>query len=92
MRVAVVARNTLLKFFFGEILDQLREDGAPRVHPSFFHPVDRRKEVNPVHFQFKSFLLRLPVISLIFNELGRPPENLAGQLCLEMLHSNDEGR
>jgi hypothetical protein len=42
-----VAGDTLLKFFFGEMLDELREDGASRVHPSLFHPVDRRKEVNP---------------------------------------------
>src|ERR1035437_7750845 len=43
----MVAGNTLLKFFFGQMLDQLREDGAARVHPSLFHPEDRRKEVNP---------------------------------------------
>ena len=30
-------------------------------------------------FQSKSFLLRPCVIGLIFNELGRLPENLAGQ-------------
>ena len=42
-----MAGNTLLKFFFGEMLHQLREDGASRVHPSLFHPVYRRKEVNP---------------------------------------------
>ena len=74
-----MAGNTLLKFFFGEMLDQLREDGASRVHPSLFHPVYRRKEVNPAPFQSKSFLLRLCVIGLIFNELDQPPENLAGQ-------------
>jgi hypothetical protein len=45
-----VAGNTLLKFFFGEMFDQLREDSASRVHPSLFHPVDRRKEVNPAFF------------------------------------------
>jgi hypothetical protein len=74
-----VAGNTLLKFFFGEMLDQLREDGASRVHQSLFHPIDRRKEVNPAPFQFKSFLLRPCVIGLIFNELGQLPDNLAGQ-------------
>ena len=74
-----MAGNTLLKFLFGEMLDQLREDGASRVHPSLFHPVDRRKEVNSVPFRFKSFLLRPCVIGLIFNELVRLPENLAGQ-------------
>jgi hypothetical protein len=30
----MVAGNTLLKFLFGQMLDQLREDGAARVHPS----------------------------------------------------------
>jgi hypothetical protein len=28
----------------------LREDSASRVHPSLFHPVDRRKKVNPAFF------------------------------------------
>ena len=46
----MVAGNTLLKFFVGQMLDQLREDGAARVHPSLFHPEDRRKEVNPAFF------------------------------------------
>jgi hypothetical protein len=45
VRVAVVTGNTLLKFFFGEMLNQLREDGASRVHPSLFHPIDKRKMV-----------------------------------------------
>ena len=75
----MVAGNTLLKFFFGQMLDQLREDGAARVHPSLFHPEDRQKEVNPALFQFKSFLLRPCVIGLTFNELDQLPENLAGQ-------------
>jgi hypothetical protein len=75
----MVAGNTLLKFFFGQMLDQLREDGAARVHPSLFHPEDRRKEANPALFQFKSFLLRPCVIMLIFNGLEWPPESLAGQ-------------
>ena len=74
-----MAGNTLLKFFFGEMLNQLREDGASRVHPSLFHPVDQRKEVNPAPFPFKSFPLRPCVIDLIYNELGRLLENLAGQ-------------
>src|SRR5271157_3745066 len=77
----MVAGNTLLKFFFGQMLDQLREDGAARVHPSLFHSEDRRKEVNPALFQFKSFLLRPCVIMLIFNGLEWPPEILAGQQC-----------
>src|SRR5438094_7132329 len=64
VRVAVVASDTLLKFFFGEMLDELRENGASRVHPSLFHPVARRKDVNPAPFQFKSFLLRPRVIGL----------------------------
>src|ERR1039457_2701469 len=34
----MVAGNTLLKFFFGQMLDQLREDGAARVHPSLVSP------------------------------------------------------
>jgi len=75
----MVAGNTLLKFFFGQMLDQLREDSAARVHPSLFHAEDRRKEVNPAFFQFKSFLLRPCVIMLIFNGLEQPPEMLAGQ-------------
>ena len=75
----MVAGNTLLKFFFGQMLDQLREDGAARVHPSLFHPEDRQKEVNPALFQFKSFLLRPCVTMLIFNGLEWPPEILAGQ-------------
>jgi len=74
-----MAGNTFLKFFFGEMLDQLREDGASRVHPSLFHPIDRRKEVESSLFPFKSFLLQTCVIELIFNELGQLPENLAGQ-------------
>ena len=74
-----MAGNTLLKFLFGQMLDQLREDGAARVHPSLFHPEDRQKEVNPALFQFKSFLLRPSVIMLIFNRLEWPPEILAGQ-------------
>ena len=77
----MVAGNTLLKFFFGQMLDQLREDGAARVHPSLFHPEDRRKEVNPALFQFKSFLRRSCVIMLIFNGLEWPPEILVGQQC-----------
>jgi len=77
----MVAGNTLLKFFFGQMLEQLREDGAARVHPSLFHPEDRQKEVNPALFQFKSFLLRPCVILLIFNGLEWPPEILAGQQC-----------
>jgi hypothetical protein len=59
-----VAGDALLKFFFGEMLDELREDGASRVHPSLFHPVDRRKEVNPAPLQFKSFLLQPRVTGL----------------------------
>jgi hypothetical protein len=43
------------------------------------HPVDRRKEVNPAPLPFKSFLLQPCVIGHIFNELGRLPDNLAGQ-------------
>jgi hypothetical protein len=85
-----VAGNTLLKFFFGEMLDQLREDGASRVHQSLFHPIDRRKEVNPAPFQFKSFLLRPCVIGLIFNELGQLPDNLAGQQCLVLIRRQPE--
>ena len=42
-------------------------------------PEDRRKEVNPALFQFKSFLRRLCIIMLIFNGLEWPPEILAGQ-------------
>src|ERR1019366_9564653 len=38
VRVAMVAGNTLLKFLFGQMLDQLREDGAARVHPSLVSP------------------------------------------------------
>jgi hypothetical protein len=34
----MVAGHTLLKFFFGQMLDQLREHGAARVHSSLFHP------------------------------------------------------
>jgi hypothetical protein len=75
----MVAGNTLLKFFFGEMLNQLREDGASRVHPSLFHPIDRRKQVKSSLFPCRSFLLRPCVIRLIFNELGRLPENLTGQ-------------
>ena len=74
-----MAGNTFLKFFFGEMLNQLREDGASRVHPSLFHPRDRRKEVKSSLFPFKSFLLRVCVIGLILNELDQLPENLAGQ-------------
>ena len=58
-----MAGDTLLKSFWG-MLDQLREDGASRVHLSLFHPVNRRKEVNPAPFQFKSFLLRPCIIGL----------------------------
>src|SRR5450756_834455 len=75
----MVAGNTLLKFLFGQMLDQLRENGAARVHPSLFHPEDSRKEVNPALFQFKSFLLRPCIIVLIFSGLEWPHEILAGQ-------------
>jgi hypothetical protein len=75
----MVAGNTLLKFFFGQMFDQLWEDGAARVHPSWIHPEDRQKEANPALFQFKSFLLRPSVILLIFNGLDWLPETLAGQ-------------
>jgi hypothetical protein len=75
----MVAGNTFLKFFFGQMLDQLREDGAARVHPSLFHPGRRQKEVDPAPFQFKSFLLRPCIIMLSFNGLGCHPEILAGQ-------------
>jgi hypothetical protein len=75
----MVASHTLLKFFFGQMLDQLREDGAARVHPSLFHPEERRKEVDPALLQFKSFLLRPCFIMLIVNGLGWPAETLAGQ-------------
>src|SRR5664280_2572182 len=34
----MVAGNTLLKFFFRQMLDQLREHGAARVHSALFHP------------------------------------------------------
>jgi len=34
----MVAGHTLLKFFFGQMLNQLREHGAARVHSSLFHP------------------------------------------------------
>src|ERR1019366_4339335 len=83
----MVAGNTLLKFFSGQMLDQLREDGAARVHPSLFHPEDRPKEVNPALFQFKSFLRRSCVIMLIFNGLEWPPEILAGQQWFGMTTS-----
>jgi hypothetical protein len=76
----MVAGNTLLKFFFGQMFDQLCEDGAARVHPSLFHPEDWQKEANhPALFQFKSFLPRPSVILLIFNGLEWPPKTLAGQ-------------
>jgi len=74
----MMAGNTLLKFFFGQMLDQLREDSAARVHPSLFQEdqaVIRQSDL----FQFKSFLLRACVIVLIFKGLGCPPEILAGQ-------------
>lgn len=64
VRVALVAGNTFLEFFFGEVLDELREDGAARVHPLLLHPADRQKEVDPGLFQFKSFLLRSCVTGL----------------------------
>jgi hypothetical protein len=51
-----VAGRTLLKFFFGEMLNQLREDGASRVHPSLFHPIGRRNEVKSSLFLFKIVL------------------------------------
>jgi hypothetical protein len=72
--VAVVAGDTLLKFFFGEMLDQLREDGASRVHPSLFHPADRRKEANPAPFPIQIDPASAMRYLLIFNKLGRPPE------------------
>jgi len=68
--------------FFGQVLDQFREDGASRIHPSLFHPVERRNEFNPALFQSKSFLLRSCAIVLIINELDRFPEILPGQWCV----------
>ena len=35
-RVAVIARDALLKFFAGQVLDQLRENGATDIHPPLF--------------------------------------------------------
>jgi hypothetical protein len=64
VRVAIVAGHTLLKFFFGEMLNQLREDGASRVHPSLFHPIDRRKEVKSSLFLFKSFFFHYALSGL----------------------------
>src|ERR1035438_399231 len=81
----MVAGNTLLKFLFGQMLDQLRENGAARVHPSLFHPEDSRKEVNPALFQFKSFLLRPCIIVLIFSGLEWPHEILAGHTTLDLI-------
>src|SRR5271165_2182967 len=34
----MAAGHTLLKFFFRQMLDQLREHSAARVHSSLFHP------------------------------------------------------
>jgi len=59
-----VAGNTFFWNSFSGRRDQLREDGAARVHSSLCHPVDRRKEVDPALFQFKSFLLRSCVTGL----------------------------
>src|SRR5664280_1316680 len=79
VRVAMVAGNTLLKFFFRQMLDQLREHGAARVHSALFHPARQPEKVDFGHFQLKSFSLRPCVIMLIFNGLGWPTEILAGQ-------------
>jgi hypothetical protein len=72
-------QHTFEILFQGDVGSAARKRCVQRVYPSLFHPVDRWKEVNPALFQFKSFLLRPCVIGLIFNELGRLPENLAGQ-------------
>jgi hypothetical protein len=75
----MVAGHTLLKFFFRQMLDQLREHGAARVHSALFHPARQPEKVDFGHFQLKSFSLRPCVIMLIFNGLGWPSEILAGQ-------------
>src|SRR5664279_4210683 len=54
----MVAGHTLLKFFFRQMLDQLREHGAARVHSALFHPARQPGKVDFGHFQLKSFSLR----------------------------------
>ena len=65
-----MAGDTLLKFFFREMLDQLREDGASRIHPSLFHPADRRKEANPSPFPIQIVPASDMRYMLTFNKLG----------------------
>jgi hypothetical protein len=50
VRVALVTGNTLLKFSIGQMPDQLRKDGAARVHPSLFHPEYRQEAADPTIF------------------------------------------
>src|SRR5664280_2825005 len=56
VRVAMVAGNTLLKFFFRQMLDQLREHGAARVHSALFHPARQPEKVDFLPFSIEIVL------------------------------------
>ena len=60
-----MAADTLLKFSFGKMLDELRED----VQSSPVIAVDRRKQAGPFRFKIVPSATRY---RLIFNKLGRP--------------------
>jgi hypothetical protein len=78
VRVAVVAGDTLLKFFFGEMLDKLREDGASRVHASLFHPSTGGKtSIQP--FSVQIVPASTTRYRLIFNKFRPTARNFAGQ-------------
>src|ERR1017187_1722041 len=54
----MVAGHTLLKFFFRQMLDQLREHGAARVHSALFHPARQ-----PEKSRFWPFLIEIVLAS-----------------------------
>jgi hypothetical protein len=77
--VAIVAGNTLLKFFFGEMLNQLREDGCVQSSPVIVssHRQAERGQIQPVSIQI---VLASNMRYRAYLQRVRPvPENLAGQ-------------
>jgi hypothetical protein len=57
-------QHTFEILFRGDVGSVARRPCGPEFTRHCFTPIDRRKEVNPVPFQFKSFLLPPRVIGL----------------------------
>jgi hypothetical protein len=51
-----ISIHALLELLVGQELDQLREDGAPSVHPALSRfPIQAAKDAPKRHLHFKSF-------------------------------------